>query len=80
MEIERTESFKRDFKKLPDRIKRRVEKAIRLLVSNPRHPSLRAKIIDPRFRIWQARVTRSYRLYFTMEEDIITLHRIKRHD
>lgn len=80
MEIERTEAFKRDFQKLPNEIKRRVEKALRLLASNPHHPSLHAKIIDPRVRMWQARATRGHRLYFTMEKGVITLHRVKAHD
>jgi hypothetical protein len=43
MKISRTDAFKREFQKLPDRIKRSTEKALRLLVTNPHHPSLRVK-------------------------------------
>ncbi len=80
MQIERTESFKRDFKKLPNEIKRRVEKALHLLVSNPRHPSLRTKIVDHNERVWQARATKNYRFYFTIGRGAITLHKVKPHD
>ncbi len=38
MKIIRTDPFKKDFGKLPDDIKRRTEKALKLLAANPFHP------------------------------------------
>lgn len=81
MRIIRTDSFKRDFQDLPQRIKRSTEKALRLLVANLRHHSLRAKKMegqrDPLGRdIWEARVTKAYRLTFVMEGDTYILRRV----
>jgi len=40
MKLARTHLFKNDFLKLPESIKRRSEKALRLLAADPYHPSL----------------------------------------
>ncbi|MBI1741840.1 hypothetical protein HYR54_02110 [Candidatus Acetothermia bacterium] len=45
-------------------------------MTTPKHPSLRAKIIDQTHRVWQARVTGAFRLYFTVDSGVITLHRV----
>ncbi|MBI3459532.1 hypothetical protein HY009_01160 [Candidatus Acetothermia bacterium] len=76
MEIQRTHAFERDYRKLPHDVKRRFDKTIIFLVTNPKHPSLRAKIIDQTHRVWQARVTGAFRLYFTVDSGVITLHRV----
>ena len=69
MKILRTNPFKRDFQNLPDPIKRRTEKALRLLVSDPHHPSLRVKkvkgeLIKGFSNVFEARITRNYRFFF----------------
>jgi len=46
MRIVRSNTFKRRFKKAPEDIQRRTEKALRLLLADFQHPSLRAKIVD----------------------------------
>ena len=38
MKIVRTDPFKKDFEKLPDDVKRRTEKSLKLLVEKPYHP------------------------------------------
>ena len=43
MNIVRTDSFKRDFQRLSEPMKRSAEKALRFFVDNPRHRSLRTK-------------------------------------
>jgi hypothetical protein len=40
---------------------------------------LQAKKYDEARGIWQARVTRSWRFYFTIEDDIYTLRTIRAH-
>ncbi|MCI2429403.1 type II toxin-antitoxin system RelE/ParE family toxin [Candidatus Acetothermia bacterium] len=80
MELERTQSFERDYKKLSHEIKRRVEQALRFLTSNPRHPSLEARIVDKKHRIWKAKVDGSYRFTFQIEQGLIILRRIGAHD
>ena len=80
MRLVRTNTFKRRFRKAPKDIQRRTEKALRLLVENLQHPSLRAKIVDETNRIWQARISRSWRLYFQILGDklvLLTLHKHK---
>jgi len=79
MKIQRTDPFLKDFKKLPDDIKRRVEKALRFLVSNPRHPSLKARMIDKKRRIWKANVNGGYRFTFTIEKGFYRLRAVGAH-
>lgn len=48
-------------------------------MENLRHPSLRAKKYDLVAGIWQARVTRAWRFYFSIEGDAYLLHDIIPH-
>jgi mRNA interferase RelE/StbE len=75
----RTSRFDRDLANAPPSIQRAFEKQLVLLLKNPRHPSLRVKKYDEARGIWQARVTRDWRLYFTIEADVYTLHTIRAH-
>ena len=79
------EPFKRDFQRLPEAIKRRTEAALRLLVSNPHHPSLRVKkvrgeILKGYDNIFEGRITRDYRFFFLIETDEYILLRCGRHE
>jgi len=56
-----------------------ISRPARLFAQNLRHPSLRAKKYDAAQDIWQARVTRDWRFYFTIEDDTYHLHEIKPH-
>lgn len=83
--IVRTDPFKDDFKRLPEDIKQRVEKALKLLVSEFHYPSLHTKkikgVYDPIGRdLWEARVSKSYRLIFTVTEEAYILYRVGPHD
>jgi len=42
-------------------------KQLRFLASDLNHPSLRAKKYDESNDVWQARVNKSWRFYFTIE-------------
>jgi mRNA interferase RelE/StbE len=80
-----THGFVRDYRRLPATIQRRFDRALRFLLSNPRHPSLRAKKMegqrDPEGRdIWEARVTQGYRFTLAIEGDMYILYRIGPHD
>ena len=79
MNIVRTDSFKRDFQRLSEPMKRSAEKALRFFVDNPRHRSLRTKKMggqrDPEGRdIWEARISRGYRFTFALEGDTAILY------
>ncbi|MBI3659449.1 hypothetical protein HY230_03125 [Candidatus Acetothermia bacterium] len=80
MQIERTESFTKDFKKLPLPIKRRTEEVLHLLASNLKHPSLRSRITDKKRRIWKVDINGGYRFTFRIEDEIIVLRRAGAHD
>ena len=85
MRFVRTDNFKRDFKKLPEEIKRSADKALFFFSENMRHPSLRTKKMegqrDTHGRdIWEARVSRAYRFTFAIDHDLCILYRIGPHD
>ena len=50
-------------------LKAKFEKQLGFLLSNLRHPSLKAKKYDERKSVWQARVDRNYRFYFEVHGD-----------
>ncbi len=51
-------------------VRQAFDHKVKLLAENLRHPSLHAKKYDEANDIWQARVTRGWRFYFTIEGDI----------
>jgi len=71
--------FLRSYQSAPASVQAAFEKQARLLVENLRHPSLRAKKYDLVAGIWQARVTRAWRFYFSIEGDAYLLHDIIPH-
>lgn len=80
MKIARTDRFKKAYNNLTDEDKRRAEKALRLLVSNISHPSLRVKRIHKTQGIWEARVSKKIRMTFEMGDDLLLLRNIGQHD
>lgn len=80
MRLARTSRFKRAFQKLKPEDQALADKALRLLATNTRHPSLRAKKIKGTEGIWEARVSRSLRLTFELHEDLLLLRNIGKHD
>ncbi|HXK05260.1 MAG TPA: hypothetical protein VMS37_22850 [Verrucomicrobiae bacterium] len=63
----------------PAPVRRAFVKQTALLVRNLRHPSLRAKKYDETNDIWQARINRDWRFYFTIDGDTYTIHKIIPH-
>jgi mRNA-degrading endonuclease RelE of RelBE toxin-antitoxin system len=53
----------------PAAIRKAVFKQVRLLQQNLRHPPLHAKKYDESQDLWQARVTKGWRLYFLIQSD-----------
>lgn len=79
--VERADSFVGDYLRLSPQIQRRVEKTIQLLVRDLQHPSLRAKRVQGTKSIWEARVTRRYRLTFEIRPgSVLRLRRVGTHD
>ena len=69
----------RNYKKAPAIIQQAFDKQALSLLENLGHPSLHAKKYDESRGLWQARVTRSWRFYFTIEGDTYYLQEIKAH-
>jgi mRNA-degrading endonuclease RelE of RelBE toxin-antitoxin system len=59
--------FQNQYQKLSQEHKAKFDKQLTFLLSNLRHPSLRAKKYDEANDIWQARVDDHYRFYFRIE-------------
>ncbi len=79
MKVQTTRPFDRDYAQLPEEVKGRVDKQLALLLSNPRHPSLRLKKIRGTAEIWEARVTRGYRMTLEIAGDTFILRRVGAH-
>lgn len=61
------------YAKAPAAVQKAFDKQVRLLLANLRHPSLHAKKYDEGRSLWQARVTRDWRCYFTVQGDTYVL-------
>ena len=72
--------FAADYNHLPEQLRQRVDKALGLLLENPRHPSLQIKKMKGYENRWEGRVTLHYRFIFTIEEDAYVLLRVGTHD
>ena len=79
MKLYYTERFAENLKAAPPQVQRAFAKQARLLVENLRHPSLRAKKYDESGDVWQARVTKDWRFYFTVNGDTYILRNIIPH-
>ena len=74
-----TPTVVRDYAGAPASVRKAFDKQAELLVENLHHPSLRAKKYDETKDIWQARVNRSWRFYFTIEDDTYIITRLIPH-
>jgi len=79
MKLNYTPHFSRNYGKAPADIQRAFEKQALLPLEDPRHPSLRTKKYDESAGLWQARVTKGWRFYFTIEGDTFRMLEIKTH-
>jgi addiction module RelE/StbE family toxin len=74
-----TKPFKRDYKGLPENIQEQIDKQIMHLLDNPKHPSLHIKKMEGHESIWEARVTKGYRMTFQIDGDTYLLRRVGTH-
>ena len=75
-----TSHFKRDYHKLPFAIQKRTNEKLGLLVQNLSHPSLRIKRVQKYKGVFEARITRDYRLFFQITREGYLLLRLGQHD
>ncbi|MBU4226074.1 MAG: type II toxin-antitoxin system RelE/ParE family toxin [Chloroflexi bacterium] len=80
-EIETSERFEASYEELPEEIRKKVLKAMRLLAANPRHPSLQTRPIQSFKGIYEARVDIDYRMtYERLPNDVLLIRTVARHD
>jgi len=72
--------FVGNYDALQPEIRLKVDKALVLLIENPRHPSLRLKRMHGKPAVWEARVDRQYRMTFVIEGDLYVMRNVGKHD
>jgi len=77
--IRRTDAFLRDYRALPIEIRERVEKQLRLLLEDFRHPSLRLKKLKGTDK-FEIRISKGYRLTLRFDKEHMELRRVGTHD
>ena len=80
MTLRPTARFAADYDALPRQLRQRVDKALGLLLENPRHPSLQVKKMEGYDNRWEGRVTLHYRFTFSIDGDTYVLLRVGTHD
>lgn len=80
MRIARTERFKKAWQQLTAEEKGLARKAIENLIADMQYPALRVKKMQGTAQIGEARVSRSLRITFQIEGDVIILRNIGQHD
>ena len=79
MKIEFSSRFRESYALAPGNIRRACDKQLKFLRNDLRHPSLQAKKYDETLDVWQARITRDWRLYFTIEAETYRLLKLTPH-
>jgi len=79
MRVRYSQRFLRQYASAPAEVQKAFDKQCGFLLENLSHPSLRAKKYDEALGLWQARVNRNWRFYFTMEGAEYLLHDIRPH-
>lgn len=74
-----SENFTADLGSFPEAIQKKFWKQLKFLLSDIRHPSLRAKKYNETNDVWQARVDQNIRFYFLIENNTYVLLDIKNH-
>ncbi|KFD40646.1 cytotoxin [Peptococcaceae bacterium SCADC1_2_3] len=80
MKFQRTERFKRMYKRLNSGQQNAIKKSLYLMSKNINHPSLRIKRVQGTKDIWEASATMFLRLTFQRENDLIVLRNCGEHD
>jgi mRNA-degrading endonuclease RelE of RelBE toxin-antitoxin system len=79
MRVRYSQRFLRQYASAPAEVRKAIEKQCGFLLENLSHPSLHAKKYDEALGLWQARVNRNWRFYFTIEGEEYRLHDVRPH-
>ncbi len=80
MKIEWSETFTKEYHRLPLQWQKQFDEKFRLFLRDPRHPSLRIKKMQGTQGVWEARVSQSYRWTFGLIKSGVRLRHIGTHD
>ena len=80
MRLQPTERFATDYGRVPQQLQGKTDRALGVLLENPRHPSRQVKKMKGFENHWEARISLHDRLIFTMEGDACMLLRVGTHD
>lgn len=80
MKISRTDTFKKDYKKLSDQIKKSANKQIVQLLIDHTHPSLNLEKLQSLDNIYSIRVNLQFRISLSIFDEEVILRRILSHD
>jgi mRNA-degrading endonuclease RelE of RelBE toxin-antitoxin system len=80
MPIQFTERYVKQYERLPKAIQRKVDKALRLLDMDFRHPGLRSHSIEGARGIFEAYVDAKYRITFERRGDVFVMRNVDNHD
>lgn len=75
-----TPKFLENLESLPFVVQKKFRKQLKFLMTDLRHPSLMVKKYGGAENVWQARVDKGVRFYFTLEKDAYVLLDIRKHD
>ena len=79
MRIYSTQRFLKSYRNASPYIQQAFKKQSMFLVGDIHHPSLHAKKYDESQNRWQARVTKNWRFYFRIEDDVYIMLDISKH-
>jgi mRNA-degrading endonuclease RelE of RelBE toxin-antitoxin system len=79
MKHEFSKNFLNELYNFPLSTRKKFEKQLKFLILDIRHPSLHAKKYDESADVWQARVDKSVRFFFKINDDTFTLLSIQSH-
>jgi mRNA-degrading endonuclease RelE of RelBE toxin-antitoxin system len=80
MQLLLTARFQRAYAALLPQDQKQVQKALRQMAGDLRHPGLGVKRVRGTQGIWEARASRALRITFETEGEFIILRNVGRHD
>jgi len=80
MPIQFTERFVKQYEQLPEMIRGKVDKALRLLDADFRHPGLRSHPVKGLGEIFEAYVDGKYRMTFERHGNVFLMRNVDNHD
>jgi mRNA interferase RelE/StbE len=79
MKVVLSEQVIESLRDAPASVRRAFVKQLRFLAGNLLHPSLHAKKYDESKDLWQARVNKDWRFYFTIADDTYRIEKVIPH-